>query len=167
MQVETMPAPRALLLAGAPGPEVKYLRRWARDAGVPMQAQMTVGGGVQLGDAPIVLYAEALKRFDVVVLDERAWSALGASQRAATHRCPARWAWGCLLRVTAALSEGERQRLRPLGFVVADGRDAAPVRLAQSRRDDDALRARVGPGDARSGAEWERGHSRSARPVAA
>ena len=155
MQVETMPAPRALLLAGAPGPEVKYLRRWARDAGVPMQAQMTVGGGVQLGDTPIVLNAEALKRFDVVVLDERAWSALGASQRAALTDA-LRGGLGVLLRVTAALSEGERQRLRPLGFVVADGRDAAPVRLAQSRRDDDALRARVGPGtrdQARSGNE--------------
>lgn len=145
LQVEASPAPRVLLLAGAPGPEVKYLRRWARDAGVPMQAQMTVGGGVQLGDTPIALNADTLKRFDVVVLDERAWSALGPSQRAALTDA-VRGGLGVLLRVTAALSDSERQRLRALGFVVADGRDAAQVRLAQSRRDDDALRARVGPG---------------------
>jgi hypothetical protein len=145
MQVDAPVAPRVLLLAGAPGPEIKNLRRWARDAGVSMQAQLAVGGGVQLGDAPIALNAANLKRFDLVILDERAWSGLGESQRAALTDA-LRGGLGVLLRVTAALSEPERRRLRTLGFNVDEGRDAADVHLRAPRRDDDSLRARIGPG---------------------
>ena len=66
LEVDAQPAPRVLLLAGAPGPEVKYLRRWARDAGLALQVQLSVGGGMQLGDAPIALNAASLKGFDLV-----------------------------------------------------------------------------------------------------
>jgi hypothetical protein len=41
-------APRLLLLAGAPSPEVKYLRRWANDAGLSLHTQISVGGGMAL-----------------------------------------------------------------------------------------------------------------------
>ena len=145
MQVESEPAPRVLLLAGAPGPEVKYLRRWARDAGLPMHAQIGAGGGMQVGDAPIGLNAGSLARFDIVVLDERAWMALGDTQRAALNDA-VRGGLGVLLRVTAALPEAERRHLRAIGFDVDGGRDATEIRLARPRADDDALRARMGPG---------------------
>jgi len=145
LQVDAPPVPRVLLLAGAPGPEVKYLRRWARDAGLAMQTQMAAGGGIELGDAPLALNAATLKQFDAVILDERAWSSLGAAQRAELTEA-VRNGLGLLIRVTAALSDGERQRLRALGFDVGDGRDATQVRLSQARHDDDALRARIGPG---------------------
>lgn len=145
LQVDAPSAPRVLLLAGAPGPEIKYLRRWARDAGLTLHTQMSVGGGTQLGDAPIALTAATLKRFDVVILDERAWSSLGDSQRAAMSDA-VRGGLGVLLRVTAAPSEAERRRLRSLGFVVDGGRDSVEWHLPASRRDDDALRARTGPG---------------------
>ncbi|UHQ18773.1 hypothetical protein LVB87_11330 [Lysobacter sp. KIS68-7] len=145
MQVDAPTPPRVLLLAGAPGPEIKYLRRWARDAGVAMQAQMAVGGGVELGDTPIAVNAANLQRFDLVILDERAWSGLGESQRAALTEA-IRGGLGMLLRVTAALSEPERRRLRALGFTVDEGRDATEVQLSNATRDDDALRARIGPG---------------------
>jgi Trk K+ transport system NAD-binding subunit len=40
-------APLALLImAGAPGPEVKYLRRWATDAGFAVTTRMSAGGGI-------------------------------------------------------------------------------------------------------------------------
>jgi hypothetical protein len=145
IQVEAEQAPRILLLAGAPGPEVKYLRRWARDAGLSMHTQIATGGGMQLGDAPIALNAGTLSRFDIVVLDERAWASLGDSQRAALIEA-VRGGLGVLLRVTAALSESEQRRLRALGFDVEGGRDSAAIRLAQPARDDDAVRARMGPG---------------------
>ena len=41
LQVDAEPTPRVLLLAGAPGPELKYLRRWARDAGLTLQTQVS------------------------------------------------------------------------------------------------------------------------------
>ncbi|MFC3551946.1 carboxypeptidase regulatory-like domain-containing protein [Lysobacter cavernae] len=138
-------APRVLLLAGAPNPELKYLRRWARDAGLPLHTQISVGGGLQLGDAPIALNAANLARFDLVVLDERAWSALGDAPRAALVEA-LRGGLGVVLRVTAALSDNERRRLRALGFALDAGRDAAVVQLPHTARDDDAQRARIGPG---------------------
>ena len=77
VQVRTPAPPRVLLIAGAPNPEVKYLRRWFEDAGLPGQTQMAVGGGVQLGDAAVSIDAGSLARFDMAIVDERAWSSLG------------------------------------------------------------------------------------------
>ena len=110
-----------------------------------MHTQVGVGGGMQLGDTPIPVNAGNLARFDVVVLDERAWSALGDAQRAALNEA-VRGGLGMLLRVTAALSEPERRRLLALGFTAQDGRDSISVRLSSRKRDDDAERARIGPG---------------------
>jgi hypothetical protein len=145
LDVEAPKAPRVLLLAGAPGPEIKYLRRWAHDAGLAFQAQMSVGGGAELGDTPVALNAATLKGFDLVILDERAWSTLGEGQRAALAEA-LRGGLGVLLRVTAPLSDAEQRRLRALGFSVDAGRDATEIRLPEPRRDDEALRARIGPG---------------------
>jgi hypothetical protein len=145
LQIDVTPAPRVLLLAGASGPEVKYLRRWARDAGLALHTQLGAGGGLQLGDAPVPINLAELARFDVVVLDERAWSALGDTQRAALEQS-VRAGLGVLLRVTGVLSETERRRLAALGFEVDAGRDAAPVRLPARKLDDAAERARIGPG---------------------
>ncbi|KGQ19357.1 hypothetical protein LF41_3007 [Lysobacter dokdonensis DS-58] len=145
LQVQAQAAPRVLLLAGAPGPEVKYLRRWARDAGIALHVQLSVGGGAQLGDAPMALNSGNLQRFDVVIVDERAWSSLGDAQRAALNDA-IRQGLGVLVRVTSALSDAEQRRLRALGFDIDAGRDAAEVHLPEPRRDEDALRARIGPG---------------------
>ena len=142
--VESVPAPRVLVLAGAPGPEVKYLRRWARDAGLPMHTQIAVGGGVQLGDAPLALNAATLGRFDVAIIDERVLSSLGDAQRNALDEA-VRNGLGLLVRVTAGLSDTDRRRLRALGFEAAGGRDTVVTRLA-SPPDDDLARARIGPG---------------------
>jgi hypothetical protein len=145
-QVESGPAPpRVLLLAGAPNPELKYLRRWARDAGLSMHTQIAAGGGLELGDAPLPLNAAELSRFDVVVLDDRAWAALGDGRRAALDEAVRR-GLGVLLRVTAALSDTEQRRLGALGFQVDAGRESAAVRLAPRKHDDGVERARLGPG---------------------
>ncbi|MDG2519308.1 carboxypeptidase regulatory-like domain-containing protein [Lysobacter soli] len=145
VQVEAQSPPRVLVIAGAPNPEVKYLRRWLEDAGLPAQTQMAVGGGVQLGDAPVSIDAATLSRFDVAILDERAWSSLGDAQRGALDAA-VRDGLGLLIRVTGALSANERARLRALGFVVEGGRDSTVAKLAQGARDDAAERARLGPG---------------------
>ena len=49
-----------ILLAGAPGPEVKYLRRWARDAGVPMPARPAVAA---TDDPPLRIWINDDGRF--------------------------------------------------------------------------------------------------------
>ena len=139
------PAPRVLLLAGAPSPEVKYLRRWATDAGLPLHIQLSVGGGLELGDAPLPLNAATLQRFDLAVLDERSWSGLGAGERAALIEA-LRNGLGVLLRVTGPLPDATRRQWQTLGFALSAGADTAAVRLSAESIDEEALRARRGPG---------------------
>lgn len=146
VQVIEQPAPRVLVLAGAPNPEWKYLRRWMADAGITPHVQMQVGAGLQLGDAPLPLNAGAFARFDLVVLDDRAWAALGEPSRAALIAA-LRDGLGVLLRVEGPLPESTRRQLRELGMAVSGGTERADVQLpASTRGGDDALRARRGAG---------------------
>lgn len=137
------PAPRVLILAGAPGPELKYLRRWATDTGLSVQAQASAGGGVVLGDAPVALSAARLAATDVLVLDERSLAALGAAQRALVRQA-LRDGLGVVVRSSGALGDGVRQALREWGLPVTGGTRASPLALPA---DPDAalLQARRGP----------------------
>lgn len=139
------PAPRLLVLAGAPGPELKFLRRWANDAGLESHVQVSVGGGLQLGDAPLPLNAATLDGFDMVVVDDRSWAALGAGQRAALGQA-VRDGLGLLLRVTGPLPQSTRDQWRALGLDLSGGSDSAVVKLDAGVVDEDALRALRGPG---------------------
>ncbi|MET1162722.1 MAG: carboxypeptidase regulatory-like domain-containing protein [Pseudoxanthomonas sp.] len=141
------PAPRALLLAGAPSPELKYLRRWATDAGVSLHTQISVGGGMQLGDAPLRMDAPTLQRFDLLLVDERSWAALGAGERAAVTAA-VRKGLGLLLRITGPLPDATRRQWQALGFALSPGGDTATVRLPAEAVDEEALRARRGPASA-------------------
>lgn len=147
LSVEAEPPPRVLLLAGAPGPELKYLRRWASDAGIKLHTQLAVGAGLQLGDAPVRIDAATLAGFDALILDERAWDALAPAQRGAVATA-LRDGLGVLVRVTGPLSPGLRAQLRGLGLEPGVGGDSAPLRLPAQRYDEAALRARLGPGSA-------------------
>lgn len=143
--VEAVAAPKLLLLAGAPGPELKYLRRWAVDAGLKPHTQISVGGGLQLGDAPLSLNAATLAGFDLVVLDERAWEGLGEAQRTALIAAT-RAGLGVLLRVGGALSPRTRAQLRELGFEPGAGAESTELVLPAERADEAALHALLGPG---------------------
>jgi hypothetical protein len=143
--IEARPAPKLLLLAGAPGPELKYLRRWAADAGLKPYTQISVGAGLQLGDAPLNLNAATLAGFDLLVLDERAWESLGETQRNAVIAA-VRGGLGVLLRVGGPLSPRTRAQLRALGFEPGAGADASELRLPAIGADEAATRARLGPG---------------------
>ncbi|HQX91600.1 MAG TPA: hypothetical protein PL007_01225 [Thermomonas sp.] len=129
MEVVTATPLRLLVLAGAPNPELKYLRRWAKDAGIAMHTRIEVGGGNVLGDAPIVLTDDSLRAFDAVLLDTRSLHGLRASEvqalTLAVHK-----GLGALLQLDAAPSPALRARLRGWGFVLAAGDATQTISLA-------------------------------------
>lgn len=117
--------PRLLILAGAPAAEIKFLRRWATDAGLAVEARIAAGGGVTLGDPAVALTAASLRRFDAVIVDERAWAGLGGARGVLVEAV--RGGLGLLLR--ADDEEGTRALWRGLG-VAQRGAGLAPVTLA-------------------------------------
>jgi hypothetical protein len=118
---------RMLALAGAPNAELKFLRRWALDAGMALETRIDLGAGLQIASRAPALDAASLDRLDLLVVDERSWGALGAGQcntvLAAVDR-----GLGLLLRLSAAAGAGERPALRALGFA-ASGVPRREVRL--------------------------------------
>ena len=128
--LEVVPARalRVLVLAGAPNAELKYLRRWALDTGMKLDTRISLGAGLQVGTAPVGFDAATLGRFDLVVLDERSWRALGAGQRAALSAAIDR-GLGLLLRLTAPITASDRERLRALGFSAVAAGTARETRL--------------------------------------
>lgn len=140
-------APRVLLLAGAPNPELKYLRRWAEDAGVRLHSQIALGAGLQIGDPPLPIDAATLAGFDLLLVDERAWDGLSEASRTAVSAA-ARDGLGVLLRVTGPLSARTRAQWRGFGFELGAGAEALPARWPAQARDEAAVRARLGPGSA-------------------
>ena len=119
---------RVLVLAGAPNPELKYLRRWALDAGMRLDTRISLGAGLQIGSASVGLDAGSLAKLDLVVLDERSWRALGAGQRAALSAAVDR-GLGLLLRLSGPMTGADRERLRALGFSATAKRASRETRL--------------------------------------
>lgn len=120
--------PRVRVLAGAPGPETKYLQRWAADAGIDLGIDIDLGAGIQLGDAPLALNAASLGNVDLVVIDDRRWQALGASGRAALATAVDR-GMGLLLRPTGTLSATTRRDWANLGLSLSGSGDVLPLQL--------------------------------------
>lgn len=131
VSVVAPPALDVWILAGAPQPEWKYLRRWAADAGLSLHTQIAVGGGLQLGDAPLPLDAATLDRFDLLWLDERALATLSRAQRDAITAA-ARRGLGVLVRLGGPLDAGGRQALAQLGLPMRGGQSSVPLALAGS-----------------------------------
>ena len=125
---------RLLLLAGAPGPEMKYLRRWASDAGLQLHTRMALGGGIALGDGPLAFDAETLADVDLLVVDERAWAGLGANARSAVLAAVEQ-GLGLMLRITGRPDATTRGALRQLGFALGEAEPAgdATVVLDETR----------------------------------
>jgi len=120
---------RMRVLSGAPSPELKYLRRWALDAGVDLQSDVTLRPGVRVRRSAVPLGPDALRELDVVILDERAWQSLGATGRAALLEA-LRAGLGVLIRITGALTERDLEELQALGFDLRDADGPRTARLA-------------------------------------
>lgn len=118
-----------LLLAGAPDADLKYLRRWAVDAGLRLDSRIALTRGVALTEGRPVFDAAALRGADLVILDERSWAALDARRktllRAAVHA-----GLGLLLRVTgtvpAQVAKEWSEWGLPLHALEVTASDAAP-----------------------------------------
>jgi hypothetical protein len=120
---------RVRVLSGAPSPELKYLRRWALDAGVDLQSDVTLRPGVRVLRSAVPLGPDALRELDVVILDERAWRSLGAAGRAALLEA-LRAGLGVLIRITGTLTERDLEELQALGFELRNAEGQRTARLA-------------------------------------
>jgi hypothetical protein len=143
LQTVDQPVPRVLIVAGAPGPELKYLRRWATDTGLSVQTQANAGAGLLLGDAPVALSAARLAATDVLILDERSLAALDGAQRSAVQQA-LRHGLGVLVRTSGPLADGARQTLRSWGLTVGGSSQSVPLVLPADP-DPALLQARRGP----------------------
>lgn len=122
------PALRVLSLSGGPNAETKYLHRWAMDAGIKLDSQISLGAGMQLASSAIQIHAATLNDIDVLVIDERAWSAMNSGSKQAVINA-LRNGLGVLLRITGPLTANHRSELRRLGFNVNDVDIVQGVRL--------------------------------------
>ncbi|MDR7230360.1 hypothetical protein J2X45_001441 [Caulobacter sp. BE264] len=121
-------SPRVLVLAGAPSAETKYLRRWAQDAGIALNLEVSLGGGVQLGDAPVALTRATLDAVDLLVIDDRRWETLDRQDRAAIDGA-VRGGLGLVLRPSGPLSDAVRRDWAGLGLPTAETDGLHAVRL--------------------------------------
>lgn len=110
--------PRVVALAGAPGPELNFLRRWAEGADVDLSLTIELGAGVRLGQTPARLSAADLARTDLLILDDRSWEGLDAGARGRVIRA-VEGGMGLLLRPTSALAAGTRREWEALGAPLA------------------------------------------------
>ncbi|RZJ95588.1 MAG: carboxypeptidase regulatory-like domain-containing protein [Brevundimonas sp.] len=141
VRVEPTARPRLLILAAAPSAEVKYLRRWATDAGFDVVAQISIGGGVEVGDPQARMDAAALGRFDAAVIDDRSWRALGGGRSAVL--AAVRSGMGLVLRPTGPLDAGSAGDWRALGFSLS-GQGGLTSLALPAARGEAAQRTRLG-----------------------
>jgi hypothetical protein len=134
VRVRAVAAPALRLLAAAPGPELKYLQRWAADTGATLQTGIQVGGGLQLGDAPAALDASSLAKLDLLLLDERRLAALSSAQRGSVGAAM-RAGLGVLVRMGGPLDGNARRALRDWGMDVRGGEQTAPMKLVADAAD--------------------------------
>lgn len=103
------------LLAGAPDADLKYLRRWAADAGMALTSRIALSDGVALSDGAAVPDDAALRVADIAIVDERAWTALDAQRKQALIAA-VRDGLGLLLRATGPLPAPVAADWAELGF---------------------------------------------------
>lgn len=131
LRVEETPRPRLLIVAAAPSAEVKSLRRWATDAGFDVSAQISIGGGIEVGDAPVSMDAGTLGRFDAAVIDDRSWRAMGGARGAVL--AAVRGGMGLVLRPSGPLDGIAAADWRALGFSLTGAGGLTDLALPDAR----------------------------------
>ncbi|WP_029414760.1 hypothetical protein [Brevundimonas bacteroides] len=135
LEIRAERPPRVVVLAGAPGPEPRFLRRWADQAGIDISLQLGLGAGVELTARPAPLTAAALAETDLLIIDERRWENLGSGERAEI-RAGVAGGMGLLLRPTGPLSESTRRDWAALGAPLTGGETLRALTLEQQHGSD-------------------------------
>lgn len=115
VEVTTPRALKTLLLAAAPGPETRALRRWAVDAGLDFDSRIQFAPGLVQGGSVLMPGVEELAALDLLIIEERAWSALGTGGRTRVLAA-VEDGLGLLLRLTALPNATVLAELREAGF---------------------------------------------------
>ena len=133
IEVTAPRSPKVLLLAAAPGPETRALRRWAVDTGLDFDSRIQFAPGLVQGGRALAPGAEELGALDLLIIEERAWGALGAGGRA-TVLAEVENGLGLLLRLTALPNPGLLAELREAGFAIERiaGETSAQARLPEA-----------------------------------
>ncbi len=118
--------PRVVVMAGAPGPELRFLRRWAEGIGIDLSLQLALGAGVDLAVRPVPITTARLSEADLLVIDERRWEMLGGDERAAVRAAVA-GGMGLLLRPTGPLSQTTQSDWAALGAPLIGGETLRPL----------------------------------------
>lgn len=121
---------RVALRAGGTNAELKYLRRWIRDAGLQLHSDLHISPVVNLRDQASDLSAAALANIDVLLLDDRAWYSLGNDQRSVVLNA-AHAGLGVLVLLSDEPDRNQQQQLAALGFAVNTADVSRTVRLRQ------------------------------------
>ena len=119
-----------ILRAGTPDPEFKYWRRWAADAGIAVRAAAGLSEGLSLRDGDVELTPAALAASDLVIVDERAWMTLTATEKTALAMAVEN-GLGLLLRVTGPLAPEVIPAWAELGFRAGNLENPRSVTLDQ------------------------------------
>jgi|CXWL01.1.fsa_nt_gi hypothetical protein len=122
---------RVLVLDGGVSPEIKYLRRWSLDTGIDLRTQLSVRPGVRVLGNAAPLTPTLLGELDLVVLDERAFAALGEAGRSTLLQA-VEGGLGVLLRVGGPLSASLQDEIKRLGFAAEAAEIAQTVTLADA-----------------------------------
>jgi hypothetical protein len=122
------PAIKILSLSGGPNPDLKYLHRWASDAGIELDSQVSLSAGISMRTAPVAINSASLKKLDLLMFDERAWTAMNRSSQQAVVDA-LQDGLGVMLRVTGPINSNDRRELRALGFNIEDDNGTQNVQL--------------------------------------
>ncbi len=109
---------RVRILGGAPGPELKYLRRWAIDAGLALDTRIELAPGIAL--RATLSEPRELEALDVLIVDERAWAGLPATEVTAIGAAVNN-GMGLLLRASGPLPARVARDWRALGVTLEAG----------------------------------------------
>lgn len=132
VQTQAAPSARGLLLAAAPSPETKFLRRWAIDAGLRLDARIGLRPGLALNSGETRPSAAGLADLDLLIVDSRSWRSLGAAQLEIAEAV--RHGLGLLLRLETVDDPITLSELRALGLDLAP-RGPAPTRVEAASAD--------------------------------
>lgn len=113
IRIRTPDSMRGAILSGAPDAELKYLRRWALDAGHEFASEIQLSRGVEQRAQAVSMDLASLAKLDLLIIDERAWAGLSTRNKQDIDEA-VRGGLGLLFRVvgkpSAAVIDDWRQR---------------------------------------------------------